>query len=1041
MNAPTCPSCGVAAHASAGRRVCPACLLRIGLEPGLESGVEEDGAETSEGDDSSTRIGPYRLIRMLGEGGMGTVWLAGQSAPVRREVALKLVREGIVSPESLERFELERRVLERLDHPGIARLLDAGQTAEGRPFFVMELVPGVPLTDFCRERKRSVRERIEVFLQVGEAVEYAHQRAVIHRDLKPLNVLVDDEAKPRARVIDFGIAKVLVDPLFDTTALTVAGRHVGTPSYMSPEQAGGAAVDTRSDIYSLGAILFELLTGEMLITRESLQASPPDEIYRRIREEEAERPSARLKHIPKDQQSRRADDFSESFDRWQSQLHGDLDWIVLKTLEKDPARRYKSVGALLDDLHRFLKNEVVAARPPSVTYRVRKFVHRQRSLAASILFAVLVLTAATALSTRWAIRAEKAARLAEDRLAEADAVPTFLFDAFRLPHASPDRSGMLAVEVLDYAAKSAPEEFANQPAIQGRVLEAIGRTYFDLGFYDKASDALSRAEAVTRPVSKKTADLRSRLSQFNSEALRLDRKSDEALEISQRNWREAMDLRGSGSREEIAARQEYAMALITVGNLDLAEKLVEEARGDRERYPEARTGGFEDLHALLAFARGNKIEALAHYERRVEERLGLSETDRDKDFMWHLRYYSGFLEANGKEEDAVRWTELLTRVCEGIYGLRHHLTLEAYSRLARLYRSNEAPVAAWLIYRLHYDGLESSGLTRESLDSLETFSSRIDQETGVAERLHPWLAAVTNAPLSLPDLPPGMEEAEIWFVLAEFRDRAEAFASASGAYRKGLEVAANSPTSRNDDTPRKARYLELLLHEGKLDEVEAELLARLPSFDATDLAERLYLEPLSRLITAYDSSGAVERARALDLQLMSVCAALGARHTGRFLASYQRLLSATLETGKSDDILTFHREALGAVKAKLPSDHPILEMLWLRLAEYHHALDQIGSALATLDEIEAAMDESGRSRNAPIRFNLTLLRCECLSRSGRHDEAGPLLDSLESLIAAIAATPAAGTISEGEAAKWKERIARNRREIVRLRQIAAGAGD
>lgn len=359
--------------------------LRIGLEPDFER--ESRGkVEQLNPDPSTIQIGPYRLVRILGEGGMGTVWLANQWAPVRREVALKLVREGIVALESLERFELERQVLERLDHPGIARLLDAGRTMEGRPYFVMERVVGGPLTDYCQDRKLGVRERIELFLQIGEAVEYAHQRAVIHRDLKPVNVLVEERPRPRVRVIDFGIAKVLIDPLTDVTELTVAGRQIGTPSYMSPEQACGGTVDTRSDIYSLGAILFELLTGERLITPESLDGAPPDEIYRRIREEEAVKPSTRIDRIPRDLQKDRAEDFSEPFERWQRQVLGDLDWIVLKALEKDPSRRYQSVGNFADDLQRFLHDEVIEARPPSVSYRCRKFFKRQRSIQLSQFF-------------------------------------------------------------------------------------------------------------------------------------------------------------------------------------------------------------------------------------------------------------------------------------------------------------------------------------------------------------------------------------------------------------------------------------------------------------------------------------------------------------------------------------------------------------------------------------------------------------------------------------------------------------------------------
>lgn len=1034
MTSPQCPECGVAVPSGVSPSGCPACLLRIGLEPDFERESRGKVGPELNPDPSTIQIGPYRLVRILGEGGMGTVWLAEQWAPVRREVALKLVREGIVALESLERFELERQVLERLDHPGIARLLDAGRTMEGRPYFVMERVVGGPLTDYCQDRKLGVRERIELFLQIGEAVEYAHQRAVIHRDLKPVNVLVEERPRPRVRVIDFGIAKVLIDPLTDVTELTVAGRQIGTPSYMSPEQACGGTVDTRSDIYSLGAILFELLTGERLITPESLDGAPPDEIYRRIREEEAVKPSTRIDRIPRDLQKDRADDFSEPFERWQRQVLGDLDWIVLKALEKDPSRRYQSVGNFADDLQRFLHDEVIEARPPSVSYRCRKFFKRQRSLALAILLATVSLIAAVALSTRWAIRAESAARLAEDRLLEADAVPTFLFDAFRLPNASPDRSGMLAVDVLDYAAERAPGEFANQPVIQGRILEAIGQTYFDLGFYDKANDVLSQAEKVTRPVSETTADLRGRLSQLHSGALRLDRKPNEALAASEQNWREAIALRGNGSPEEITARHEYTMALMSVGDIEGAAILVAEVRGNRTRYPVEKTGSFEDLHALIESAQGNVAQALSHYEKRMQERLGLSLVDGDKNFMWTLRYYGSFLQANGRAKESVQWTEILTRVCEKIYGPRHHITGEAYARLSLLYQSTGAPSAAWLVSRLHTEEYPTAGSSPDSGNDRQNLPSPKDPGRGEANRLEPWLAIAIADPASTPDLPPGIEEAETWFVLGEFRARSGATEGASSAYHRGLEmISLQTRKSGDEDRPRHARYLELLLRQGKYDEVETAILSRIPSFDPTNLAERLYLEPLSELISKLDLSGETVRARDLDFQMMSACAGFGAHHTGRFLRSYDRLLKVALETKNADTILQFHEEVFRIVKSTLPSNHSLVETLWLRLAEFQNGNGQIESALSTLNEIETSLDDSDRSEDAPIRFSVRLLKSECFLRKGSFSEAEQLLSCLEnSLDSRIPIQQTSGVTSDEK--KWRSRIARNKGEIIRLRK-------
>src|SRR4051812_20299036 len=318
-------------------------------------------------------IGPYRLLRCVGHGGMGEVWLADQQHPVRRSVALKLIKVGMNTREIVARFESERQALALMDHPAIAKVFDAGATGEGLPYFVMEYVAGVPITQYCDDHRLSIRERLQLFVQACSGVQHAHQKAMIHRDLKPSNILTTQvDGKPVAKIIDFGIAKATSRSLTDQTMLTVHG-PVGTPQYMSPEQATmrGENVDTRTDVYSLGVVLYELLAGVLPLGVTEGRDLAFHEVFRRIREEDAPRPSTavRTNGSPLAAHNRRTQP-----DVLAKKLKGDLDSIVLKALEKDLARRYGSPSDLAADIERYLHNEPLLAVAPSWAYHARKFV-------------------------------------------------------------------------------------------------------------------------------------------------------------------------------------------------------------------------------------------------------------------------------------------------------------------------------------------------------------------------------------------------------------------------------------------------------------------------------------------------------------------------------------------------------------------------------------------------------------------------------------------------------------------------------------------
>ncbi len=348
---------------------------------GLSPLSGEKGPRT---DAPSTTIGQYALTKVLGEGGFGEVWLAEQQMPVRRQVAVKILKFGLGGREALARFQQEFQALAVMDHSGIAKMLDAGACADGRPYFVMELVRGERITDFADNNRLSITERLGLFLQVCSAIQHAHQKGIIHRDIKPSNILVANQgSEPSVRVIDFGIAKAIEQPLTDMTLLTTDGQMMGTPSYMSPEQACSLGkrgdVDTRSDIYSLGVLLFELLTGHTPLDRNTLANSDFLEVLRLIREEETPRPSHALSRLPEDQRNLAASTRSTSASQLGAALRGELDWVVMRCLEKDRTRRYESVGALAAEVQHYLAGEPVEARPPSQTYLWKKRLKRHRA--------------------------------------------------------------------------------------------------------------------------------------------------------------------------------------------------------------------------------------------------------------------------------------------------------------------------------------------------------------------------------------------------------------------------------------------------------------------------------------------------------------------------------------------------------------------------------------------------------------------------------------------------------------------------------------
>ena len=643
------------------------------------------------------KIGRYKILERVGEGGCGVVYVAEQTEPVRRRVALKVIKLGMDTKQVVARFEAERQALAMMDHPNIAKVLDAGSTETGRPYFVMELVRGIKITDYCDQASLPTNDRLGLFIQVCHAIQHAHQKGIIHRDIKPSNILVTlNDGVPVPKVIDFGIAKATEGRLTDATVYTQLHQFIGTPAYMSPEQAEMSSldIDTRSDIYSLGVLLYELLAGATPFDAQELMSLGIEAMRKTIREQEPLRPSTRLATLRGNDLTTAAKRRAIEAPKLIHLLKGDLDWIVMKCLEKERARRYETANGLAADLKRHLGNEPVLARPPSAAYRFQKAVRRNKLAfaAGATIVAVLVLGIVASLSqaarAQWeARRALRAEAEAKERLAESQAVSRFMTNVFESPDPARNGRTITVAETLDRAATNLEHDLATQPAVRALLQETLAETYGALGLpreaiplQEKGRDYYLKIYGLEHVA---TIGAMNDLGNFYFDAGRLD----DALKIREEVLALARKVFGPENINNIKPIENLSRAYGDAGRTNEALKLAEEGF-----QLSRKMNGPESPETLTAMSLLN----LAYNDNaRAQDALKMSEEVRalsrkvngpehPSTLVAVLNLASCYDDA-GRKDEALKLLEEVLPLDRKVLGPEHPNTLSAMHNLALLY--------------------------------------------------------------------------------------------------------------------------------------------------------------------------------------------------------------------------------------------------------------------------------------------------------------------------------------------------------------------
>jgi serine/threonine protein kinase/tetratricopeptide (TPR) repeat protein len=963
-------------------------------------------------------IGAYKLLAKIGEGGFGVVFLAEQTRPVRRQVALKVLKPGMDTRQVLARFDAERQALALMDHPNIARVFDGGTAATGRPYFIMELVRGVPITQFCDDARLAPRERLGLFLQVCAAVQHAHQKGIIHRDLKPSNVLVaPHDRAPVAKVIDFGVAKALGQELTDRSLHTGFFQMLGTPLYMSPEQSGqsGLDIDTRSDIYSLGVLLYELLTGTTPFDKGRLQAAGYDELRQIIREEEPPKPSTRISTLGPAAATQSANRQSDPR-RLSRMLRGELDWVVMKCLEKDRDRRYETVNGLALDVQRYLADEPVAANPPSAGYKLRKFVRRHWGpvLAASVILLSLVggiVGTTLGLFEAWrqeqaAVRSagqEKKAHAAAveseaDTNAYADFLANYVLAATR-PEGVQGGIGrnVTMEEALARAEPKLGEVFRGRPRAEALARHEIGVTWRNLGRYAKAEEnlrlALALRERELGPDAPRTLDTRKSLAVMLVEAGR----ADEAVPLLEQVAREFTRTLGPDDPYTLNTLTSLAKAYQETGRPEMALPLLEAGLPKSKVRPGPDNPDTLTLMNNLALAYqsiGRHDAALTLVEEVYQRRKARHGADSPGALV-ALSSKAWLFRTNGQPAKALVLYEPTLAQMKVKFGPDHPRTLESLGELGAAYVQAGQPdrglpllqqVSEQLDARLGADhpltleaatyqgiALAEAGQAQEGLATLERVLERRKARLG-------------------PDHPDTLRTMSY---LGERCRVARQTGRAVTLLEQALARQQVRPDPDHPDALFTMRCLATAYHEAGQRE------KALPLFERTLARQRIRLGPehpetlvtMNNLAVAYQRAGRTREA----LPLLEIVFEKGTSRGGpdhpATLAGLSNLAGAYWRAGHRDRGLTLRQQSVEGHKKRFGPRHPFTLHNVHELGVMHAELGQFDRAHPLLAEAWAQQkDQAGADHPQTLLYMTSL--AAVYGDAGQHAKAEPLLREL-----------------------------------------------
>jgi eukaryotic-like serine/threonine-protein kinase len=737
--------------------------LPLGPDDAQTLPLETGAADARPDEDVGTVIGPYRLVSRLGQGGMGEVFLAEQSEPIRRRVALKVIKQGMDTRAVVARFEAERQALALMDHPCIARVLDAGATGRGRPFFVMEYVDGEPITDYCNRRNLGTRERLELFARVCEGVQHAHQKAVIHRDLKPSNILVAEvDGKPVPKIIDFGVAKATTQRLTELTMFTQLGQLLGTPEYMSPEQAAASDddIDTRADVYALGVILYELLVGALPFEPRELRQAGYDAIRRIIVEQDPPRPSTRFSAMG-ERTTAIAHAHGTAPARLRSELRGDLDWITMKALEKDRNRRYETANGLAADVRRHLRSEPVVAGPPSRSYRLGKLVRRNRGVFTALGVIAVVMVAATIISSVMYTREQRASKLARREATRSAQVSRFLGDMLNGvgPQVARGRDTALLKTILDDTEKRLGTELADEPEVEATLRLRLSHTYRQMNEWDQAAVEIERVKelqktrGITSPSAAAVAGAEGSLA-WNRGDLPAAEKAFRAAVAGKPADLDSLAL--------LASSVDLGNVLAEMGHYGEADTLMSGALAAYRRLaPESDSiavclnslGNLRRYQGDFAGAEANYREALAMHRRVLGEDHPYVATD--------MHNLGRLLESRGDAAEAEKLLLGCLAVLDKVYDGPHMDKAQVMRSVAEFYLNQQRPdkadslanAALLMTRQLYGDDADETRRAKQTIGELYQRSGRFDEALTWFRAMLPDVRAhQTTDPTLLPDL-------------------------------------------------------------------------------------------------------------------------------------------------------------------------------------------------------------------------------------------------------------------------------------------------